>query len=468
MARSETTRTDPIFMPEDPNKKPIANSRKSGLAARQGALRLLHAVLSEQSLLEDAYARELSEGPLRKLNGSDRAFAKRIVITVLQHLGEIDIILSSFLERGLPKKSGPLRNILRIGAAELIYLDVPPHAVVDSAVAQFSLWRKYSGFKGLTNAVLRKVSSQGKQKLADINPAKANLPDWLYASWVKSYGERATEAIIVQSQKGSIPLDLSLKDISENSVLEWQKRLEAKMTPNGSLRLFNHERVDLIEGYEQGAWWVQDAAAALPVKLFGNLEDIDVLDLCAAPGGKSLQLAANGASVTALDRSKARIKRLEENIKRLGFDISIIAQDVLAFSPERQWPAILLDAPCSATGTLRRHPEIIHQRKPGDISHFAKIQANMLDKAASLLTPGGTLIYCTCSLQPEEGPDRIDQFLAHNRNFEINPINQDEIKDCTTFLQRDGTIRTRPDFWADIGGLDGFFIARLRKNKTVI
>ena len=441
-------------------------SKKSGLAAREGALRLLHAVLTDKRLLDDAYRLEITEGPLRRLAGNDRAFAKRITTTVLKHLGEIDEVLAAFLDRGMPKKSGPLRNILRIGTAELLFLDVAPHAVVDSAVSHYRTWRKYAGFKGLTNAVLRRVSLEGRDILAQIDAAKADLPPWLHDSWVEAYGRPAVDAMLAQYHRASIPLDLSLKDNGSENRVRWAEQLNAAITPTGSLRLAEHERVDLIEGYQDGAWWIQDAAAALPAKLLGDVKGMDVLDLCAAPGGKSLQLAANGASVTAVDTSEKRLALVKDNLARtdLSDNVTCVAADLLAYKPNRFWPAILLDAPCSATGTIRRHPELIHQRAARDIAHFAKVQAKMLKKAATLLEPGGLLVFCTCSLQPEEGPEQIADFLMQHPDFGIEPVKIGEFEGLDPFIKPDGSIRTRPDLWPDNGGLDGFYACRIRRD----
>ena len=440
------------------------SSKKSGMAAREGALRLIHSVLSERQLLDEAYGFEINEGPLRKLNGSDRAFAKRIATTVLQHLGEIDQLLSRFLERGLPKKSGPLRNILRIGVAELLYLDNPPHAVVDCAVSHYRTWKKYAGFKGLTNAVLRRVAQEGPDELKSIDPARANLPPFIYQSWCGTYGLDATNAMVEQFHKFSIPLDITVKSEDEREI--WAEKLGAEIMPTGSLRLAAHERVDRLDGFEEGTWWVQDAAATLPVKMLGEVTGAEVLDLCAAPGGKTMQLAARGAAVTALDLSARRLERVRDNLDRVKLDATLIKGDVLKHSFDQQWSHILLDAPCSATGTVRRHPELLHQRTPADIEHFAKLQARMLNHVAELVAPGGLLVFCTCSLQPEEGPELVSDFLMHNPDFGIEPLEPGEFAGIDPFIEADGSLRTRPDFWGEHGGMDGFFAVRFRNHLS--
>ncbi|MCV6545732.1 MAG: methyltransferase domain-containing protein [Cohaesibacter sp.] len=438
------------------------SSRKAGMAAREGALRLTHAVLSEKKLLDEAYQAEIETGPLRKLPGNDRAFAKRMVITLLQHLGEIDSILAMFMERGIPKKSGPLRNILRLGVAELLFLNVPSHAVVDSAVSHFRTWRKYAGFKGLTNAVLRQVSQKGAECLKDIDAAKANLPVWLYEDWIKSYGKEAVEHMMDVCNAPTTPLDLSVK-AHDTKTQDIASQLEGQWLPTGSLRLATHGKVDELAGFEDGLWWVQDTAASLPVKMLGDVNNLDVLDLCAAPGGKTMQLAALGAKVTALDLSGKRLQRIQKNLDRTGLEATLIQGDALKQKFQTKFPAILLDAPCSATGTMRRHPELIHQRNAADIAHFAKIQARMLRHAANLLEDNGCLVFCTCSLQQAEGPDLVANFLMEYPDFSIDPIEAEQNPELAAFIQGDGSIRTRPDQMAELGGLDGFYAIRFRK-----
>lgn len=438
------------------------SSRKAGMAAREGALRLTHAVLSDKKMLDEAYQAELENGPLRKLPGNDRAFAKRIVITLLQHLGEIDQILASFMDRGIPKKSGPLRNILRLGVAELLFLQVPSHAVVDSAVTHFRTWKKYAGFKGLTNAVLRQVSQKGAERLKEIDAAKANLPDWLYQDWLRSYGKDVVDQMVEVSNAPSTPLDLSFKTIDDNAK-KLAEVLEGQWLETGSLRLASHGKVDELEGFESGDWWVQDTAASLPVKLLGDVKEKEVLDLCAAPGGKTMQLAALGADVTALDLSGKRLQRIQKNLDRTKLEAKLVQGDALKHKFGKLFPAILLDAPCSATGTMRRHPELIHQRTPADIAHFAKLQARMLRRAADLLDDNGVLVFCTCSLQSAEGPDLISDFLMEYPDFGIDPIEEKSHPELAPFIQPDGSIRTRPDQMGELGGLDGFYAIRFRK-----
>ncbi|MCV6575494.1 MAG: RsmB/NOP family class I SAM-dependent RNA methyltransferase, partial [Cohaesibacter sp.] len=240
-------------------------------------------------------------------------------------------------------------------------------------------------------------------------------------------------------------------------------QLEGQWLPTGSLRLATHGKVDELAGFEDGLWWVQDTAASLPVKMLGDVNNLDVLDLCAAPGGKTMQLAALGAKVTALDLSGKRLQRIQKNLDRTGLEATLIQGDALKQKFQTKFPAILLDAPCSATGTMRRHPELIHQRNAADIAHFAKIQARMLRHAASLLKDNGCLVFCTCSLQQAEGPDLVANFLMEYPDFGIDPIEAEQHPELAPFIQGDGSIRTRPDQMAELGGLDGFYAIRFRK-----
>jgi 16S rRNA (cytosine967-C5)-methyltransferase len=245
----------------------------------------------------------------------------------------------------------------------------------------------------------------------------------------------------------------------------WAEKLNAKLLPTGSLRLNASGRIEAMDGFDEGEWWVQDAAAALPTKLLGDVKDRDVLDLCAAPGGKTLSLASRGARVTALDRSGPRLDRLRQNLERLSLSAEIITEDATKFAPERTWDAILLDAPCTATGTARRHPDVLHLKSAADRDRLAALQARLLAHSATLLSVGGTLVYCTCSLEPEEGPKQIEAFLAEHSEFARAPIKADEIGGLAECLTAQGDLRTLPCHLGEEGGLDGFFAARLVRLK---
>jgi len=308
--------------------------------------------------------------------------------------------------------------------------------------------------------VLRRLSREGRAVLEKADGARINTPTWLWMSWVEAYGEEETRAI-AKAHMSEPPLDLSFKPGIDRDA--WATRLGGTWLPTGTLRLPAGGRVEAMEGFDEGVWWVQDAAAALPVKLLVISEGEDVLDLCAAPGGKTAECAALGAKVTALDRSAPRLKRLEENLTRLKLEAEIVTADAATYAPNRTWGKILLDAPCTATGTARRHPDVLHLKRPGDRDKLALLQARLLAHAASLLAPGGTLVYCTCSLEAGEGPDQIEAFLAARPDFSRLPVKSEELGGLSDLVTDAGDMRSLPCDLADQGGMDGFFAARLTR-----
>lgn len=439
-----------------------ATDPNAGLAARQGAHRLIAAVLKHKRALDEAFAYEATKGELSKLAPPDRGFARAIATTTLRHLGEIDLIIKRLLDKKLPPRAGITQTILRAALAEIFFLDVKPHAAVDCAVETASRDDDAMHFKALVNAILRRALREKETVRQGIDGERAALPQWLWRSWIGIYGEIKTREII-RAQMLEPPLDLSLKDESMADV--WAEKLNAKLLPTGSLRLNASGRIEAMDGFDEGEWWVQDAAAALPTKLLGDVKDRDVLDLCAAPGGKTLSLASRGARVTALDRSGPRLDRLRQNLERLSFTAKIITEDATKFAPERTWDAILLDAPCTATGTARRHPDVLHLKSAADRDRLAALQARLLAHSATLLSVGGTLVYCTCSLEPEEGPKQIEAFLVEHSEFARAPIKAEEIGGLAECLTAQGDLRTLPCHLGEEGGLDGFFAARLVRLK---
>lgn len=435
-------------------------SDEPGLAARRGASRLLTAVLSARRPLDEAFAAEIAQGILGAAAPQDRAFARAIAATALRRLGEIDHVIARFMEHPLPRRAGPTQSILRAAAAEILFLRVKPHAAVDMAVEAASHDPEARHFKSLVNALLRRLAREGAGILSGLDAERLDIPEWLWVSWTRSYGEETARAII-RAQFTEPPLDLSLKHEEETAL--WAGRLGAQVLPTGTLRLASGGRIEALPGFAEGAWWVQDAAAALPARLLGNITGREVLDLCAAPGGKTLWLAAHGADVTALDRSKPRLARLKQNLARLGLSARIVAADAGAYAPGRNFDFILLDAPCSATGTARRHPDVPHLKTPADRDRLAALQARLLAHAAGLLAPGGTLVYCTCSLEPEEGEGRVNAFLAAHEGFIRQPVKPDEIGGLAELVTPEGDLRTLPSHLPEFGGLDGFFAARLRR-----
>lgn len=415
--------------------------------ARRAATELLVAVEAGQAL-DDALN---TTHAYAELEGRDRAFARALATATLRRLGGIDAVLSRFMQRPLPTDAAHARNLLRVGAAQLLVLNTPAHAAVGETVETANAMREARGFAKLMNAVLRRVSREGAEILASLPPG-ANLPAWLYTRWRASYGDEA--ARMAEALLREAPLDLSAKGDAQ----AWAQPLFARLTPTNSLRFEATAPIDSLPGFAEGAWWVQDAAAALPARMLGDVSGKRVLDLCAAPGGKTLQLAAAGADVTAVDKSAPRLERLKENLARTKLSARVLAGDVLKFRDD-PYDAILLDAPCSSTGTLRRHPDVAWHRRPDDIRVLADLQGKLLATAAKLLKPGAPLVYAVCSLEPEEGPGVIAQALQNG--WKRAPLTPDEMPGAETFITPEGDLRTKPSDWPDIGGLDGFFAARL-------
>ena len=431
-----------------------------GLAARQGTVALIGAVLTSRRALDEAFAAEAAGGVLARAAPRDRAFARAIAATVMRRLGTIDHVIGAMLDKELPKRAGPARNILRAGTAELLFLRVPAHAAVAMNVETADRDAAAKHYKALINAVLRRLTREGDAMFAALDTERLDTPDWLWESWVGAYGEETARRII-RAHYENPPLDLSVKD--ETASRDWAEALGAAVLPTGTLRLEEAGRVEELPGFGEGAWWVQDAAAALPAKLLGEVAARDVLDLCAAPGGKTAALAAAGANVTALDRSKQRLERLDENLARLHLSAKTVMADAANWSPGRQWDLILLDAPCSATGTARRHPDVLQLKSPADRDKLAALQTRLLDHAARLLAPGGTLVYCTCSLEPQEGERQIGTFLARHEEFARMPVTPDEVGGIGEIVTGEGDLRSLPCHMGIEGGMDGFYAARLTR-----
>jgi 16S rRNA (cytosine967-C5)-methyltransferase len=434
------------------------NTVAPGLAARRGAAELLGAVLTRRRPLDEAITVEMATGHLAAASPRDRAFARLIAATTLRHLGTIDHVIGAMLDRELPKRAGPTQNILRAGAAEMLFLGVAAHAAVDMGVEAAAHDSAARHFKPLVNALLRRLAREGKSVLDDLDTERLDTPDWLWESWCAAYGEETARAII-RAHYADPPLDLSVKHDSERA--QWAETLGADLLPTGTLRLSGAGRIEALPGFAEGAWWVQDVAAALPVRLFGDVASREVLDLCAAPGGKTAELASRGAQVTALDRSGPRLERLKENLARLDLAAETVVADATGFAPGRTWERVLLDAPCTATGTARRHPDVLHLKSPADRDKLCQLQAKLLAQAATLVAPGGLLVYCTCSLEPAEGAAQVEAFLAAHDEFSRVPIEASEIAGLPELLTPAGDLRTLPAHLAAQGGLDGFYAARL-------
>jgi 16S rRNA (cytosine967-C5)-methyltransferase len=453
MTRPAQTSSRPRRRP--PRRPPAPDTRN--LAARRCALDALTAVFTRGAALDAALD---GQPAYRKLEPRDRAFARAIAAAAVRRCGSLDAAVDAFLSKPLPAETRA-RRVLRLAAAELLVLEGAAHAAVDAAVALMGEAREDVRYKGLANAVLRKIASAGPALLAQADPL-VDLPEWLSARWCSAYGEETARAMTAAAA-AEPPLDLTLKP--GELPADWAVALDAAVLPTGTLRRAKIGDVTALPGFDDGAWWVQDAAAALPAHLLRAQPGERVADLCAAPGGKTLQLAATGARVTALDRSEARLGRVRENLARTGLTAEIVAADARRWTPEQPFDAILLDAPCSATGTLRRRPDVAWSKSEADIQSLARLQDELIQAAAAMLSPGGRLLYCTCSLEPDEGEQRIEAALAHLPDLGLDPLTPDELPGLEHAIAPQGWLRTRPDTgFSGVdapGALDGFFAARL-------
>ena len=433
-----------------------------GLAARRIAADILDGVLRRKIALDEQLSGKTAHPGLATLADRDRALMRRLTATVLRRLGTLHHLLGGFLDKGFPSEAPRVETILLIGAAQILWLEVPDHAAVDLSVRLAQADRRAARYAGLINAVLRRVTQSKPAALA--NNAIRDTPKWLVARWTKRYGAETARAI-AQANGHEPALDLTVKYDAES----WAERLRGRVLPTGTVRTFAQGAISLLPGFSEGAWWVQDAAASLPARLLGDVSGKAVADLCAAPGGKTAQLAFAGAQVTAVDRSPARLNRLRENLARLALQAEIVAADALQWQPQSSnaglFDAVLLDAPCSSTGTIRRHPDVPWLKSEADIVALTSLQQRLLDRAIDLLKPGATLVYCVCSLEPEEAEDQIAALLARDLRVARAPVATQEVAGHAEFLTTDGDLRTLPPQLPDPdprwGGLDGFYAARL-------
>jgi 16S rRNA (cytosine967-C5)-methyltransferase len=397
------------------------------------------------------------------LDPRDRALARSTATVALRRLGTIRKALAQRLEKGLPKRGGALEWTLIVAAAQILFLDTPDHAAVDLAVKAVRADPVSAPFAGLANAVLRAIARDRDAILANSDPLDDDTPAWLAQRWRSTYGESVTRAIAL-AHRSEPTLDLSVKSDPSG----WAGRLGGVVLPTGSVRLDTHAPVAELEGYAEGEWWVQDAAAALPARLLRPGAGMRVVDLCAAPGGKAAELAAAGVDLTTVDRSAERLKLLAANFARLRLTSDIVVADALTFDTD-PFDAVLLDAPCLATGTIRRHPDAAWIKRPGDLNPLVKLQAELLDKAIALTRPGGSIVYCVCSLEPEEGQAQIAAALRRNPDVRRLPVAAEEIGGLAECVTPAGDLRTLPShLWGDNprrSGLDGFFAARLVKTN---
>jgi 16S rRNA (cytosine967-C5)-methyltransferase len=437
---------------------PLLQTEVPGLAARRIAADILDGVLRRRIALDEQMSGKAAHPGIARLPERDRALTGRLVGTVLRRLGSLRQLLQGFLERGLPADAPRTEIILLLGAAQILWLEIPDHAAVDLSVRLAQADRRAARYSGLVNAVLRRIA-QSKSTRAD--DALLDTPEWLLSRWTSHYGA-ATARAIAAANRNEPALDVTVKANPQF----WADRLHGRVLPTGSVRTLAQGAVTSLPGFADGAWWVQDAAAAIPARLFGDSSGMRIVDLCAAPGGKTAQLAFAGAGVTAIDRSEQRLKRLRDNLSRLSLTAEIVAADALEWrSPP--FDAVLLDAPCSSTGTIRRHPDIPWIKSETDITTLASLQTRLLDRAVELTQPGGTLIYCVCSLEPEEGEQQIEALLLRDPRVKRNAIKAGEVAGHAEFINAAGDLRTLPAQLPDPdphwSGLDGFYAARLSR-----
>lgn len=418
-----------------------------GVPARAAALDMLHAALARRAGLDDALARP----PFSTLPPRERGQARALVMATLRNLGPIDRALAAKLNKPPPDR---VVNLLRIGAAQLYYMEAPDFAVVSTSVDLAAGQPETRAFKGLVNAVLRALAREGAPSF----DARVLCPDWLLARWTAAWSE--ADALKMSAMIAEEPsTDLSFRSAPDPALIEV---LQARPLPGGAWRTDRGGALTEWPGFEDGDWWVQDVAAAIPARLFHIKPGQTAVDLCAAPGGKTLQLAAAGAEVVAVDRSAARLRRVSENLARLGLKAEAVAADAADWADDRVFDAVLLDAPCTATGTFRRHPDVLWASRPGDVAPLAQSQARLLDSAARRVSPGGRLVYCVCSLEPEEGEGQVDRFLRRHPDFRLEPIACGEGGAPEPSITPQGALRILP-FHLD-GGADGFFAVRFIRN----
>jgi 16S rRNA (cytosine967-C5)-methyltransferase len=442
-------------------------SEVPGLAARRIAADILDGVLHKQRTLDEQLDGGAAHPGLKTLSDRDRALMRRLVATTLRRLGTLGHVLSRLMDRGIPTDAPRAQSALLIGAAQILWMDVPDHAAVDLSVRLVQSDRRAAKYAGLVNAVLRRCAREGQPLIDEVKSQTLDIPPWLLARWTAHYGESVAREIAV-----AIGHDPSLDITVKSDAAQWATRLHGETLPTGSVRTLLQGSVTMLPGFTDGQWWVQDAAAALPARLFGDVAGKTIADLCAAPGGKTAQLIQAGAKVTAVDRSPGRMARLRDNLTRLGLEAATAVADAAEWSGgeigSAGFDGILVDAPCASTGTIRRHPDVAWIRQEADIGAMMGVQQRLLQKAVALLRPGGTLVYCTCSLEPEEGEHAISALLAAESAVRRVPIEANEVAGLSEILTAEGDVRTLPCHLPHedprLSGLDGFYAARLVKS----
>ena len=441
-------------------------SEVPGLAARRIAADILDGVLHKRRTLDEQLDGAAAHPGLKTLSDRDRALMRRLVATILRRLGTLGHVLSRLLDRGIPTDAPRAQSALLIGAAQILWMDVPDHAAVDLSVRLVQSDRRAAKYAGLVNAVLRRCAREGQPLIDEVKSQTLDVPPWLLARWIAHYGETVARDIAV-----AISHEPSLDITVKSDPAQWATRLHGETLPTGTVRTLLQGSVTMLPGFTEGQWWVQDAAAALPARLFGDVAGKTIADLCAAPGGKTAQLVHAGARVTAVDRSPGRMARLRDNLTRLALEAETVVADAAEWQGGNHgegFDGVLVDAPCSSTGTIRRHPDVAWLRQEADIGALMALQKRLLQKAVTLLRPGGTLVYCTCSLEPEEGEQAISALLAAETAVRRVPIEAAEVAGLSEILTAEGDLRTLPCHLPHqdprLSGLDGFYATRLVKS----
>ncbi|MBV1693859.1 MAG: RsmB/NOP family class I SAM-dependent RNA methyltransferase [Hyphomicrobiales bacterium] len=448
--------------PKSPRARDVPDPLPAAQRTRQVAAFALDAVLRRGVSIDTAITEQVLRRP--RLEPRDRAFAHLVTAHTVRRLGSIDHVLAQMIERPLAADTGPLVDILRTATAQLLLVGTPPHAAISETVDLVRRDRRSARFDKLANAVLRRIVREGQAILAALDPVALDVPARLRERWAVSYGE-TTARKIAAACLGEPSLDLTAKADPD----AWAARLGGIVLSSGSVRLLEASgRIEALDGFADGEWWVQDAAAAIPVRMLGPVAGLDVADLCAAPGGKTAQLAASGARVTAVDVSPRRIERLSANLARLKLPAGIVEADVRTWQPPHLYDIVVLDAPCTATGTIRRHADMLRSANPADVEIMARRQGELIDAAARFVKPGGRLLYCTCSLEPEESHEVVRSFLTRTPTFRPEATSAEALGLEAESLTPDGFLRTLPHhaFLAPPGtsGMDGFFAAVLRRS----
>jgi 16S rRNA (cytosine967-C5)-methyltransferase len=446
---------------KSPPRRADLNPAKPGFEVRATAAKLLAAAVDRKISLDGMLDLTHGNPAYKALSDADRALARAILTTALRHLPRLESAIASLIDTPLPEGARALHHVLVVAAAQILHLDVPSHAAVDLAVEQANRDPRNRRFAKLVNAVLRRLVRE-KDEILAATASVSPVPDWFRSRLVSAYGEAEAERI-AEAQLTTAAIDLTVKQDPQ----AWAQKLGGRLLPTGSIRLSSFEgSVTALEGFDRGEWWVQDAAAAIPAKLFGDLKGRRIADLCAAPGGKTAQLIAGGADVVAVEQSANRLERLKENLGRLGMTADLVAGDLFDYAPAEKLDGVLLDAPCSSTGTTRRHPDVLWTKGMQDIEKLAALQERMLRHAATLVKSGGLIVFSNCSLDPIEGEELVARVLNDSPALKRVPVDPADWPGLENAITANGEFRTTPAMLPPsegfAGGMDGFFAAVLR------